>query len=138
MTRVNKLLLAGTFFCVALTTSCTDENSNPSNDDRDAFTGSWTCAETSKQFGNSTYAVTISSTGEIDSVSIKNFYQLGNGVSAIALVSGNSITIPFQDVSGGIEIHGTGLMNSNSNKIDFTYYADDAGVIDTVTATYNK
>lgn len=131
-----KIQLAVTAIIVAMFSSCTDNNTSPTGDDRDSFAGSWTCNEVSKQYGNATYPVTITKYGDYDSVTIKNFYQLGNSISALALVSGSSITIPYQDVSGGIKVTGTGIL-SNS-KINLTYYATDAGVKDTITATYTK
>ncbi|MEO8150220.1 MAG: hypothetical protein ABI723_21480 [Bacteroidia bacterium] len=122
--------------CILLLASCTDENTSPTGDDRDNFTGTWTCSEQSTINGSSTFSVTISKIGDLDSVSIKNFYGLGPNYSAIALISGGSITIPNQSIQGGYTTYGDGL-KSNS-KINFTYYVNFSGVSDTVTAVYSK
>lgn len=134
--KKNNIQLLFATILILMITSCTDENTSPTGDDRDAFTGSWTCSEISKQYGTSSYPVTISKYGDNDSVTINNFYQLGSSINALALISGGSMTIPFQDISSGIKVTGTGLLSSS--KINLTYYATDAGVKDTITATYTK
>lgn len=108
--------------------SCEKDNgSDPSSpsDDRDLYVGTWSCADSSQLFGTSTYAVTISKTGNADTIRITNFYQLGTGNSAIGLVSSNSLTIPSQTVSS-IDI--TGFGTKNNNKISVTYSADSDNV----------
>jgi len=129
-----QLLIVGA--CMTLFTACTDENSSPTGDDRDAFTGSWVCSEQSSANGTNTYSVSISKIGDEDSISINNFYGVTPTVTAIALVSGNSLTIPFQSLPGGYTATGTGI-KSNS-KINLTYYVNFSGVKDTVTAVYSK
>jgi hypothetical protein len=109
-------------------TSCEDENSNDPSlpaDDRDQYTGTWTCADSSQQFGTSTYSVTISKTGSADSIRISNFYQLGSNNFAIGLVSANSLTIPSQTVTS---INITGFGTKNNNKITVNYSADSDNV----------
>jgi hypothetical protein len=73
--------------------------------------------------------------GDLDSISIKNFYQLSNSFSAIALVSSNSVTIPQQTISG-IKVNGFGFLSSN--KINLTYYCVDGSDKDTVQAVLSK
>lgn len=126
------------FLIIAVVTSCTEEDNSPSGDERSAFTGNWICAEQSKLYGTSSYPVTISLIGDNDSVTIKNFYQLGNNINAVALISGSALTLPFQDISNGIKIQGSGFLTNNDTKINLTYYTDDAGLKDTVTAVYSK
>lgn len=116
--------------------SCTDEGTSPTGDDRDTFTGSWVCNEQSTLNGTPTYTVSISKVGDDDTVSIKNFYDISSSVSAIALVSGNSITIPFQTLPGGYTATGTGI--KSNTKINLTYYVSFSGVTDTVNAVYSK
>jgi hypothetical protein len=140
MIEMKKIKFKVIAFCavVLFFSACTEDGSSPSGDDRSAFTGNWTCSEQSKLYGPASYPVVISLIGDNDSVTIKNFYQLGNAVTAIALISGGSMTIPFQDISGGIKVQGSGFLTNNNSKINLTYYTNDAGVKDTVTATYSK
>ena len=109
--------------------SCTETDlGSPTGDDRDSFTGSWNCNENSVLYNTSSYVVSISKTGNADTVIIKNFYQLGTGTSTLALVSGGSITIPNQDV-GSIKVWGTGILSNN--KINLSYYSLDGTLKDT-------
>lgn len=123
-------------FIVLSIVSCTDENPLSSGDDRDQFTGSWTCTEKSKIFGNSVYTVSISNIGDGDSVSIRNFYNLGNNFFGIGIVGGKAITIPFQSIDGTI-VQGSGLL-INSAKFELDYFTNDAGVKDTVADVFTR
>ena len=132
--KSNKYIIALAIAIMATLSACTEtETGSPTGDDRDLFTGTWNCTENSTLYGSGSYTVTISKTGDLDSVEIKNFYQLGNNTKTTALISGNSITIPNQIVTG-ITVFGTGIL-SNS-KVNLTYYAIDGSLKDTVTATY--
>lgn len=130
-----KILLLFIFIVFSFV-SCTDETAVSSGDDRDQFTGSWTCNEVSKIFGNSVYTVSISNIGEGDSVAIRNFYNLGNNFVGVGIVGGNAITIPFQSIDGTI-VQGSGLL-VNSSKFELDYFTNDAGVKDTVAAVFTQ
>lgn len=132
----NKLIYLFMLAVTLVISSCTDETGITTGDDRDSFTGNWSCSEKSKEFGNSIFAVSISKVGDNDSISIRNFYNLGSNYAALGLVSGNAITIPFQSIDG-IMIQGSGLM-SNSSKFELDYFTNDAGVKDTVADTFTK
>ena len=134
MKSVNKTIIAFAALIMATLSACTEtETGSPTGDDRDNFTGTWNCTENSTLYGSGSYTVNISKVGNFDSIEIKNFYQLGNSTKTIALISGNSITIPNQSVTG-ITVYGTGIL-SNS-KVNMTYYAIDGSLKDTVTSTY--
>jgi len=127
----------GLFLLMLFFAACTDEETLPEGDSRLLYTGDWLVNEQSKLNGNSAYPSTISSIGENDSISIGNFYGLGNSINCVAIVVGNSITIPFQDVDNGILVTGSGLRNTNGS-FSITYYTNDSGSRDTVTATYKR
>lgn len=132
--KTQKLFLA-VFTIALLFTSCDKNTVDPNVDDRDQYIGSWTCFEKGTFSGQSTYVVNISKVGDLDSISIRNFYQLSNAFSAIALVSSNSVTIPQQTISG-IKVNGFGIFSSN--KINLTYYCIDGSDKDTVQAVLSK
>lgn len=132
MRPVFYLLLMG--FLIA---SCTDDETLPEGDSRQLYTGTWSVNELSKINGNSAYPSNVALDGITDTISISNFYGLGNNVKCMAIVVGNSVTIPFQDVDNGILITGTGLRGSNGN-FTLTYYTNDSGTRDTVNATYYR
>lgn len=109
-----------------------DDIATPATD----ITGIWTCSEASKEFGNTTYKVTVEKVSDSEMKFI-NFYNLGTQHSAKVTVSGSSLTIPRQDISDQ-EISGDGTINGKTS-LSFDYIADDgSGTIDTVTATYSK
>ena len=114
-----------------LFSACSKENdATPgSTDDRDRFTGSWICTEA----GNpSSFTITITKRGAADTIRIENFAGYGtNEPQAWALISGNSMTIPFQSITQtSINIKGTGVLNTAGTKITMNYIAD----IDTIAA----
>jgi hypothetical protein len=120
---------------MAFITSCTkEEDDTPGSDSRDALVGSWSTTENSKQFGQTSFTITISKTGE-DQVIIKNFYNLGAGVNTVGTVSGSSITIAQQQVSSQ-SITGSGTLSNN--KINWSYTTDDGLQKDTCTAVSTK
>ncbi|MBK8845030.1 MAG: hypothetical protein IPO27_00165 [Bacteroidetes bacterium] len=133
----NFLYLAIVVAFFAVITGCTDTGNEPEPDvdERDVYLGAWTCAEKSKLYGNSTYNVSISKIGNLDSIAVSNFYNLTNSYKVTMLISSNSVTIPLQSVSN-TNISGFGLLSNN--KINLTYYCVDGNDKDTVTATYSK
>jgi hypothetical protein len=132
----NRIIIALVVVSLAFFASCEDENTVSTGDDRSQFTGTWTCNEKSKVFGNSVYTVSISNIGDGDSVSIRNFYNLGNNFFGIGIVGGNAITIPFQSIDGTI-VQGSGL-RSNASKFELDYFTNDAGAKDTVEDTFTR
>lgn len=122
-------------FLAILFAGCDPTTEDPAVDDRDKYTGSWTCFENGTFSGTSTYVVDISKLGSNDSIAIKNFYQLSNAFSATAIISSNSVTIPQQTISG-IKVNGFGLYSNN--KINLTYYCIDGNDKDTVKAVLSR
>ncbi len=102
--------------------------------------GEWTCDEDSEIYKSTTsvYSVAISPDPDNDfGVIIDNFY--GISAAVYASVSGMSLIISNQTVSGGYEISGSGIISSGYDVINWNYTVDDgSGVIDHVTAVYTK
>lgn len=116
-----------TFASIALfIASCSDEAVDPAVDARDKFTGSWLCQETVAGASQS-FTITISKVGTGDSVKISNFSNYGSSSpQAYAEVSGNSIVIPFQNITTtSIPVQGSGIYKSSGGeKIDMNYTTD--------------
>lgn len=115
-----------------------DGSPQPVTDPRDQYIGSWTCTEVSQLYPAQTpFTVGISlSTGNSTQILISNFYHFGTTESAMAVVSGNTVTLPQQTVCN-MTIHGNGTLETAS-KITWNYYVNDAADIDSVSATYIK
>ena len=107
--------------------SCSEDNSStPTIDARDKFTGSWSCKETISGT-TQIFSIQISKIGTDDSVNISNFSNYGSTADAIAFISGNSLTIPTQNIGvTGIPVGGTGIYSSNgvTQKITMNYSSD--------------
>jgi hypothetical protein len=112
---------------VLLFSSCAEEDTaDPLTDDREKFLGSWTCKETISG-SVMTFSVFITSFGESDSVRISNFSNYGNTAVALGLVSGNSLTIPAQEIGiTNIPVQGTGTYTNQggNEKINLIYTSD--------------
>ena len=130
-----KYLLYSITIITMLAACAPDEDDDLIIDDRDKFTGTWTCNDNGSTSGTSTYTVVVERVGELDSVRIKNFYFLGNANAVTGKVSGNSISLPKQ-TSDGININGSGSFSNNGFSI--TYTAIDGSVVDNGTAVYSK
>jgi hypothetical protein len=102
--------------------SCAKDDSNdPNADDRDKYTGVWSCKETPSGQPPVTFTITIAKEGESDTLWVSNFNQLGSNTKTLFLVAGSSITIPSQSVTA-VSISGSGFY-SNDN-LNLTYSAD--------------
>lgn len=135
-TRIlNKILFLSLFFLLTMS-KCTEDEIV---DARDKFTGNWTCYESSKVFGPSTFSVVISkSETNPAQILMQNFYHAGNDEQAYGSVSGNSVNIPKQPIcNGDYQLWGSGYMESDT-KITWLYYSDDGQEIDTVNATFTR
>ncbi len=114
--------------------SCSDETVDPTVDARDKFTGSWLCKETVTGSPAQSFTINISKVGSGDSVKISNFSNYGtNPPQTIALISGNSIVIPFQNITPtvpSISVQGSGIYSSNGGeKINMNYTTDGQSAI---------
>ena len=86
--------------------------------DRDKYVGSWICTETYSGQAPTSFTINVQKHGEDDTLYVYNFNNLGSPFYAIWLVSGNSVTIPSQNVSG-FSISGSGFYVNE--KINLTY-----------------
>lgn len=107
--------------------SCSDETVDPTVDPRDKFTGSWLCQETITGSPAQSFTITISKVGDGDSVKISNFSNYGtSSPQTYAEISGNSIVIPFQNITTtAIPVQGSGIYStSGGEKISMNYSTD--------------
>lgn len=120
--------------------ACEIEPNSPSGDFRDNIVDTWSCKETSITSNNtSTYPSDISKhPTDSSKVLIDNFYQIGIGYDAYAILNKYTLTIPLQNIRG-FSIKGSGTISANFKSINFSYSVDDgSGQIDQVTALYSK
>ncbi len=123
----NKIAVVAFTIAVALS-SCTTEESYD-------FTGTWFCEEDNSVLGQSQYTVTISeSPTNIDSVFIYNFNNLGNSISAVGSINGNTLTLAPQLVDN-LNITGSGTLSGSTINMN---YSVSAGGVQAVTAIYTK
>ena len=136
MKQFNNKFLIAVFVLMAISiVSCTKDDDNApgtGEDDRTKFNGTWLCSETLIGGPTTAFTIKISSFGESDTVYIKNFNQLGNSDSALALINGSSMVIPFQSITQ-VAIKGSGIYTSQG-KINMNYTADS----DSLTAICSK
>lgn len=133
------LLLVGGLFII----SCKpdkEEDPNapgPSTDARDKYVGQWLCNETSRISGNTSYTINISkSTSGTSDISIDHFYDLN--AQARASVSGNSISIPYQQLGSIGFASGSGNLASTGTSLSMSYTTNVGGNKDTCTAVCTK
>lgn len=137
---MNKLRNLSSIFLILSLQACQpDETEEPTpTGERDKFVASWKCTEQSNQTGtNPAFNVNITKSGTSESqVLIENFYGLGFDKKPYAEISGNSISIPTQIVSGNT-IKGSGNLSGTST-INMNYTVNDGSSIDSITATLTK
>lgn len=121
--KINKNLFYLFISSTLLFASCAEEDDNLPGDDRDQYTGSWLCKETPAGMAPTTFTINISKTGISDSLFVSNFDNLGANEKALFIVSGNSVAIPFQDVSGFSVTDGSGTLSDG--KILLSYKVDN-------------
>ena len=128
--RKKNIVLGCLLFVISIISSCTkDENTSPnstSGDNRNRYTGSWLCMEN----GTTSFTVNITKKGIADTLLIDNFSGYGSTTPlAFAVVNGNSMTIPAQNITiTNIAIDGTGVMNSSGAKITMNYTANGTAI----------
>src|SRR5436853_6364833 len=122
--------VGGTLF---LASCAKEDNNSATGDDRSKFTGTWTCAESSQQQGNSTYSMTIVLDPASESqVIATNFYALGSSTSTYITISGNNMTVSSQHVQNtNTTVSGTGSYSNGNLTLHFS--ADDGQTVDQVT-----
>lgn len=116
----------------------TIDDDDPGVEDREKFLGSWSTTETSLEYPQPiTFTVTIEKDDNSAQIRLYNIYQLGTDVYAYALVTGNSFTIPNQNVSNMEIVDGYGEM-VDDNTIELDYVINDGANQDTVTGQMKR
>jgi len=140
---MKKLITSGLFLTALFFASCAadskdDPNSPaPSTDVRDKFVSYWSASEHSALIGGTTsHTVNISKSTSLSSdILIANFYGLPSS-NVRATVSNSSFIIPYQQVSGGFVIGGSGTLSGSA--INLTYTTAIGTDRDSCTTTYSK
>ena len=131
------LLLMGIGF-----SSCEDLlNDLDGGDPRDKLIDTWKVEETtgSKKSASEVYWVEISKhPNDSSKVVIFNFYNVD--ADAEAVLSGNTLSLPLQDLEGGFTISGKGeIQGSKANEIIWTYSVDDgSGMAENIKEVYSR
>lgn len=116
---------------IALFTACVEET-DPNNA-REDFLGNWTCTEYEGDFAPQTYNVEVTPFGSDNQVLISGLYNFGPTFILGGTVSGKTLNIEYQLVSG-VSISGYGNINLNLDRVDVTFTANDGGGADNVRA----
>lgn len=127
--RIPAALVILAFSFSGLTGCAEEDTGDPAipGSDRDKFTGSWLCKETYAGSAPNTFTLNIQKHGADDTLYVYNFNNLGASFYTIWLVSGNSVTIPVQDVSPTqVNISGSGFYSGG--EINLTYTSDGDNV----------
>ena len=126
------------FFGILFLASCAKEEEEPepaNSDPRARFHGNWAVSENSKDYGPSTYNLTITDSSSTSYILISYLY--GFNKRTYATVSGNAFSIPGQTIQGN-NVSGSGLLTS-ANRIDLKYLVQTTSThYDTVTAVLTK
>ncbi len=135
---MNKFLIFICFSSIVLLSSCAKEEPLDPTDPTDVrakFRGNWAVKENSKEYGPSTYNVTI--TDEVASTNILIAYLYSFKGKTVASVNQSNITIPTQTIDG-VNVSGSGLLE-NSNRISLKYTVQiTKAKYDTVIAVLTK
>ena len=110
-------------------TGCTKNDADP----RDIFVGTYSVTETwtenSKVMSKPSFAMSVEKAFQnSDMLLLNNFANYGAGVTAEALVSGKSLTIPQQTLPNLKEIVGTGTLTDTSLNIIYTETYNDLSI----------
>ncbi len=111
---------------------------SPTTDDRDKFVGSWMCNETSQLSGSTSYPIGISkSTTNSSEIIINRFYDILSQ-DVRASVSGNAITIPYQQLGTVGFARGTGTLSTSGTNLSLAYTTTVSSNQDNCTASCAK
>jgi hypothetical protein len=131
-------LLASFLLLTTILSGCTADSPSPppSGDARDTYVGTWSVNETELKLS---YEVSIEiDTSSSSRVNIYNFANSGTAVPAVAVVSGNTITLVSDQVIGdGWVINGGGAL-AGSSKITWAYTLNDGANLHNLSAVYSK
>lgn len=134
MKYFNHKLLAALAIGLLFFSSCELDTTDPNYELRDEYVGDWNCIETSSQFGQAAYKVTISKDqSDSDYILIKNFYNSG---TARVRVFNNNLSIPSQMINNTDSVFGSGTSTVDYDSFSLDYTVDDGATLDEVRSTY--
>jgi hypothetical protein len=141
--HLKKLRFAGILLILGmLTYSCEDLLGPDTGDGRDNLVDTWKVTEVSSPLKSELGAYWVEIEKHPDkqnAVMIYFFHGLGDDVYAEAILSGTTLTLELQELTGGWTVQGSGEIKKNWNEINWSYTADDgSGMIDQVTAVYTR
>ncbi len=99
---------------------------------RAKYLGVWQVTENTGINHPQFYSVNISAGTQDDEIVIAGLYN-ETGTNVVALISGNSMTIPNQN-SGGISFQGSGQANASFSQISLSFTANDGSGPDNIEA----
>lgn len=137
MKNLFSLSVAAILFGTLFLASCAKEDEPIPNDSnpRTKFNGNWYVNEKSKDYGPSTYNLTITDSSNASYILIAYLY--GFNKKTYATVNGNSLIIPNQIIQGS-NVSGSGMLTSAS-RMDLKYFVKTTAThYDTVTAVLTK
>jgi hypothetical protein len=141
MNRIIKTTLAALAASICIS-SCEDLiDTGSSGDPRDKLVDTWKVEENPGPFKSvlEIYWVEIAK-HPFDSTRIRiyNFYNVD--AEAVAILDGNDLILPEQELKGGFTVNGTGtVQGSKANEIIWTYFVDDgSGEVQSVQAVYTR
>ncbi len=135
MKKLISFISAASLFGILFFTSCSKQEDPAPTTSSPTFVGNWRISENSKDYGPSTYNVTIADSSNASYIQIAYLYNLNK--KTYATVSGNNFTIPKQLIQGNY-VSGTGVL-TNANRIDMKYLVQTTGThYDTLTAGLTK
>lgn len=100
------------------------------------FVGSYSAIDVCSSGTYSYNASIAASSTTVNGLIITNFGGFGTSLSAIATVDGNNMTVPSQSLAG-VNVSGSGSINSAATQIQITYTANDGTASDNCTSTWN-
>jgi len=140
--HINRILFLLLILTVIGLSSCEDLLSDlDGGDPRDKLIDTWKVEETigSKKSASEVYWVEIfKHPSDSSKVVIFNFYNVD--ADAEAVLNGNTLSLPLQDLDGGFTLSGNGeIQGSKANEIIWTYVVDDgSGVYENITEVYTR
>ncbi len=133
--QMNTLKLLALLFISTTFFSCIDEPTPPVTDLRAEISREWDVTENDGNFTLDFKATITKDASDETKILISNFHNLGNDITAYAIVySTNSLEIPTQTIGNTI-IQGTGEISATYEKIVWTYTAEEENIVN-VTGTF--
>jgi hypothetical protein len=118
---------------LGITSDCApDDTAEDPLANRAKYLGVWQVTENTGINYPQFYSVNISAGTQDDEIVIAGLYN-ETGTNVVALISGNSMTIPNQS-SGGISFQGSGQANASFSQISLSFTANDGSGPDNIEA----